>query len=278
MTSSVSPTLTHRVVKFTNAYAAIAGMVPKTLFIYGWSVWAQLIQNVVGMVVFVYFWRAIYANTATIGGIALQTTLTYILLARIFRPLASIDLIFEFGWRLRDGGFAMLLVRPVDMQLSYYFQGLATLAVALVRQLPVVLLSTLDCGLRWPNDPATWAVFILSALLGRSLMFGLDWILGSLTFYTTETWGLWVLFLGLSNFLTGGLVPLDMMPSWLRLIALATPFAQAVYVPISLLSGLTPLTEAPRLLLVQLLWLVGLVVVARLFFRQAVRHVTVQGG
>jgi ABC-2 type transport system permease protein len=73
-------------------------------------------------------------------------------------------------------------------------------------------------------------------------------------------------------------VPLDLMPGWLRLIALATPFAQAVYVPISLLSGLAPLADAPRLLLVQLLWLLGLAAVSRLFFGRAIRHVTVQGG
>jgi ABC-2 type transport system permease protein len=278
MTSIVRPAMGRRLARRAGAYAALAAMVPKTLFVYNWSVWAQLIQNVVSLVVYVYFWRAVYAGTPTIAGIDLQTTLTYILMARIFRPLANIDLIFEFGWRLRDGGFAMLLVRPVDLQLGYYVQGLANLGVALVRQLPVVLLATLVFGLRWPSDPLVWAVFILSALLGRSLFFCVDWILGTLTFYTTETWGLRELFQGLTNFLTGGLVPLDLMPGWLRLMALATPFAQAVYVPVALLSGLAPLADAPRLLVGQLLWLLGLAGVSRLFFGRAIRHVTVQGG
>jgi ABC-2 type transport system permease protein len=230
------------------------------------------------MVLFVYFWRAVYAGTPAIAGLDLQTTLTYILMARIFRPLANLDLILEFGWRLRDGGFAMLLVRPLDLQFGYYAQGLADLGISLLRQLPVVVLATLIFGLRWPTNPLVWAVFIVSALLGRSVMFCVDWMLGTLTFYTTEAWGLRELFQGLTNFLTGGLVPLDLMPGWLRLIALSTPFAQTVYVPISLLSGLAPVADAPRLLLGQLLWLVGLAVLSRLFFGHAIRHVTVQGG
>jgi ABC-2 type transport system permease protein len=79
-------------------------------------------------------------------------------------------------------------------------------------------------------------------------------------------------------FLTGALLPLDVMPDWLRVIVQSTPFAQSIYVPVSLLSGLTPLSEAPRLLLGQLAWLFGLLVVSRLFFRVAVRRITVQGG
>ncbi len=260
------------------AYAAFAAMLPKTILVYNWSTWARLLQNIIGMTAFVYFWRAMYAETATIAGLTLGATLTYILLARVFEPLADLDMLMEFGWRLGDGGIALQLLRPVDMQLAYYVQGLGGLIVQLARQLPALLLATFVFGLRWPTDPAAWAVFIVSALLGRSVMFCVDWILGSLTFYTTEVWGLWVAAQGAALLLTGGMLPLTMMPDWLRLIIQSTPFAQAIYVPVSLLSGLTPLSEAPHLLLVQLAWLVGLVVLSRLFFRFSVRRVTVQGG
>ncbi|MEP7355992.1 MAG: ABC-2 family transporter protein [Anaerolineales bacterium] len=260
------------------AYAALAAMLPKTFLAYEWSTWLRILQNIVNTVVFVYFWRAMYSGTVTIGGLTLGATLTYILLARVFEPLADLDMLMEFGWRLSDGGIALQLVRPVDMQLAYFIQGLGGLALALARQVPTLLLATFVFGLRWPSDPAVWAVFIVSALLGRSVMFCLDWILGCLTFYTTEVWGLWVAVQALTLFLTGGLLPLNMMPDWLRVVVQSTPFAQSIYVPISLLSGLTPLAEAPRLLLGQAAWLLGMLVVSRLIFRVAVRSVTVQGG
>jgi ABC-2 type transport system permease protein len=259
-------------------YLALAGMVPKLALVYNWTTWLRILQNLVGMVAFVYFWRAVYAHTATIAGLSLATTLTYILLARVCEPLADLDLLMEFGWGLRDGGLALQFVRPVDMQLGYYAQSLAGLSVALLRQVPALLLATFAFGLRWPTDPAVWAVFVVSALLGRSVMFCFDWILGCVTFYTTEVWGLWVAVQAAGLFFTGALLPLDVMPAWLRLIVQATPFAQSLYVPVSLLSGLTPLSAAPRLLLGQLAWLLGLLIVSRLFFRVAVRRVTVQGG
>jgi ABC-2 type transport system permease protein len=260
------------------AHAALAGMVTKTFFIYHWSAIIAVLQSLIGMVVFVYFWRALYATTATIAGLTLDVTLGYILLARIFQPLGSLDMAGEFAHQQREGGIALLLLRPLDIQLAYYAERLATLAVALGRQLPVALVALLFFHLRWPASPLVWAVFIVSALLGRSVLFCLDWMMGCLAFYTTSAWGLDFAISGLVLFFGGLLVPLAMLPAWIRLIVQSTPFAQAIYVPISLLSGLTPLSEAPRLLLIQLLWLAGMLPLSRLVFAAAIRRITVQGG
>jgi viologen exporter family transport system permease protein len=273
-----TPGLSQPIAPRIAAYAAIAGMVTKSFLAYSWSALFRVNQNLISMVVFVFFWRAVYANTASLAGLALETTLAYILLARIFQPLAEFNMINEFGYHLSEGGIVHVLLRPLDVQLSYYVTALATLATALVRHLPLALVATIFFGLRWPADPAVWAVFILSAILGRSVLFCLDWIFGCLTFYTTEIWGLYIVVSALALVLTGGLVPLDMMPDWLRHIVQSTPFSQAIYVPVSLLSGLTPLADAPRLLLGQALWLAGMLVLSRLVFRLAIRTVTVQGG
>ena len=69
-----------------------------------------------------------------------------------------------------------------------------------------------------------------------------------------------------------------MMPEWLRAIAAVLPFSQAVYLPVSVLSGLTHLNELPRVWLLQLGYLAVLLPLSRLVFRRAVRVVTVQGG
>jgi len=79
-------------------------------------------------------------------------------------------------------------------------------------------------------------------------------------------------------FFSGMLLPLAIMPAWLRNIAAVLPFSQAVYLPVSVLSGLTPLNELPRIWLLQLIYLTALLAASRLIFRRAVRVVTVQGG
>jgi ABC-2 type transport system permease protein len=154
----------------------------------------------------------------------------------------------------------------------------ANLATGMVWQIPMALVATLVFGLTWPADPRVWGVFLVSAFLGRTVLFFFDWLLACLTFYLTEVWGLSVLVLGVSMFMSGALVPVVMMPVWLQSIVRLLPFAQALYVPLSLLSGIAPVSSAPHLWLVQLAWVIGLGITSRLVFRVAVRKVTVQGG
>ena len=83
---------------------------------------------------------------------------------------------------------------------------------------------------------------------------------------------------GMTIFLSGSLVPLVMMPEWMRAVVLSVPFAQALAVPVGLLSGITPLGDAPRIWLIQILWIIGMWIASTLFFRVAIRKITVQGG
>lgn len=259
-------------------YAAMGSIVPKIYMAYQSWFWASLVLNTIALTIFVFFWRAVYADTNSIAGLELEQTLTYILLAQVFYPLTDTWLIFEFGYSLREGGIAHALLRPVDFQLSYYVQNLVRTVTDLVLQIPIALVATFVFGLQWPGDPQVWAAFIISAFIGRSVLFFFDWILASLTFYTTETWGLGVLVFGLELFFSGSLIPLVMLPGALQTIASMTPFAQALYVPISILSGIMDPAELPHLLLIQLAWLVTLGVLSRLVFSQAVKKITVQGG
>ncbi|MGQ0600101.1 MAG: ABC transporter permease [Anaerolineales bacterium] len=259
-------------------YSAIAAIVPKRFLAFRLWFWIGLILNVIEMAILVFFWRAAYANTATLGGLSLQQTLTYILLAQVFAGLTDQDLIWEFGYQLREGGIIHMLLRPVNYQASYYVQALTGLLMNLILNLPTALMATFIFGLHWPTDPAAWGAFIISALLGYTALFFFHWCLACITFYTTEVWGLGVLIFGLTRFLSGGLVPLAIMPMWLRTVVLAIPFAQSLAVPLNLLTGITPLAEAPVVWLSQLAWLIGLGVLSQLIFRVAVRKVTVQGG
>ncbi len=259
-------------------YGAFIGMMPKVFMAYQVWFWVGLVLNIISMAILVYFWRAIYNDASTISGLGLNQTLTYILLAFIFMPLTSIDVVWEIGSNLREGTIIHHLLRPINFQGMNYAQSLGIVVMHLLLQLPMAVVAVLLFGLRFPTDITTWLAFIVSALLGFTVMFFFNWFLACFTFYTTEIWGLGVLIEGMSFFLSGALVPLVMMPEWIRTIVLSIPFAQALAVPVSLLAGITPVAEAPRVWFVQILWILGMWLASSLFFRVAVRKITVQGG
>jgi ABC-2 type transport system permease protein len=179
---------------------------------------------------------------------------------------------------MRDGLIGVELLRPIDFQMSRYALSLMDSLIALIVALPLLGLGVLAFGLQLPANPLVWFAFFVSLVLGHAVLYMFMWLIGCITFYTTEVWGLSVLVWSIHQFLSGALIPLTMLPDWLRGIANALPFGQAVFVPISILSGVTPLIDVPSLWLTQILWLIGLFAASRWVFSIAVRKVTVQGG
>ncbi len=259
-------------------YSAVAATAAKTRLAYNMWVWADFVVTLVSMIVFVYFWSAVYAGTSTLGGLALSQTITYILLARLLSPLVETRTIFFFGFMIRQGQIAVELTRPIDMQLRIMAESFAEILVFFVQRLPLFLIAFLFFGMRLPTDPALWLAFTVSLFLGQLVLFLFDWMFACLAFYVTETWGLSVVRVGAASFFSGALVPLVMMPDWLQNLAAGLPFAQALAVPISFLSGISTWADAPQIWLVQLLWLLALFILSRVVFSIAVRQVTVQGG
>lgn len=260
-------------------YGAMAAVMPKLYLAYSIWFWMSLIVNIIALVIMVSFWRAVYAATPTVGGLTVDQTINYILLAQIFAVGAgATNLLYEFGEGLREGRISMSLLRPVDFQSMLYVQSIVQLGLELLLQLPLALFAWVVYGLDLPSDLVTWLAFALTLLLGHAVLFCFDWIIACTAFYSTEIWGMSVVRHSIGIFFSGALIPLDMMPGWLQTLALALPFSQTVYLPVSLLSGIRSVSDMPRIWLIQVAMLVVLLPLSRLIFRRAVRVVTVQGG
>jgi ABC-2 type transport system permease protein len=259
-------------------YGGIAAVIPKMYMAYSIWVWMGLFVQVVAMIIMVAFWRAVFNNTDSVGGLDLETTINYLVLAMVFQAAHHTSVIYDIGELMRDGRIGIVLLRPVDMQITYYLSSVVELGFRTLLNLPLALFAWLVYGLSLPSDPVIWLAFLVSLLLGHAIMFCFDWLIGCVGFYSTEIWGLSVLRYGFAMFFSGALIPLDMMPDWLRSIAIALPFAQALYLPVSILSGITPVGDMPRIWLLQLGYLTLMLLASRLVFARSVRVVTVQGG
>lgn len=259
-------------------YGALCAMAPKLFVAYRAWFWMGLFVQILALTIFVFFWRAVYGERTSLGGLDRQQTLNYIMLAQIMLHMVSSFFVYRFGQSLVDGQFAMELLRPLDLQAMHYAEGLGMALINLLHKVPLALFAWLVFDLRLPADPLVWTAFLLTVLLGNAILFCFEWLFACLAFYTTESWGLAMVQGGIATFFSGALIPLTLLPDWLEQLSLSLPFAQVLWVPVSILSGITPLAEVPRLCLLQLLWLAGMLTASRLVFRVSVRKVTVLGG
>ncbi len=261
-----------------HVYGAVLAAVPKFYVAYRAWFWAEFVLQIMAMVVLYFFWQAVYANGGALGGLTFQQTINYVVLAQLLMPLIDNNLIFNFGWMIREGQVAIDLLRPMDLQARFYVDSAGSLALNLLIKTPLLIIAVIFFQVQLPRDVLTWLVFLVSLILGHAVMFFFDWIFSCLAFYSTETWGLSVVRVAVVTFFSGAIVPLPMMPPWLQAIANVLPFAQSIYVPVSFLSGVTPISAAPQAWLIQLAWLIGLGAISRVVFRRSLRQVTVQGG
>lgn len=259
-------------------YGSFAVMMPKLFLAYAGWVWMELFVQLISITILYFFWQGIYANSPSIGGLSLQQTLNYMILAQIFGWAFSSSSISYLGRLIGDGSISIELLRPVDFQFAYYVSMLAQMGMDIITKMPLLVIGLIFFNLQLPTDPLVWLAFVVSVLVGHAALFCFDWAFACLAFYTTEIWGLGVLRGGIGAFFNGAMIPLKMLPAWLQGIAFALPFAQGVYVPLAILNGIIPLSDVPRALFTQLMWLVGLAILSRVVFKYAVRKVTVQGG
>ena len=93
-------------------------------------------------------------------------------------------------------------------------------------------------------------------------------------------WGRGVVaFLGfVISFLSGGEVPLPILPARLVQIIRWLPFAGLFDIPCSLYLGLIPVSRTLEFLVRQLAWTGVFIVLGQLVLQRRLRHVVVQGG
>ena len=99
-----------------------------------------------------------------------------------------------------------------------------------------------------------------------------------ITLRTVDAKGVQALFSLVMMTLSGNILPLTLFPdSWQRAVTLL-PYAQLLDAPIRLYTGEWALLQAPRTLLVQLLWTALLLGLGLLIWRRNEKEITVQGG
>jgi len=165
-----------------NSYTTIAAMAIKTQLAYNLWVWADFISTIAVMIIFVFFWQAVYNQTESMGGLVLSQTITYILLARMLAPMVETRMIFAFGFMIREGRVATELTRPLDFQFRFLVENLAELSTFIIQRIPVFVIAWLFMGMQLPADPLLWVAFFVSLFLGQLIVFLFDWIFACMAF------------------------------------------------------------------------------------------------
>lgn len=263
-------------------YLAVASGAFRRYSTYRAATLAGAFTNTVFGFILAYTFLALWQARPGLGGYDQSEAVTYIWVSQALLVTVAVwggGFQDDVQDRFRSGDIAVDLYRPVDFQGWWLATDLGRAAFHLLgRGVLPMLAGALVFSTRLPEQPLTWAVFLLSVLLAVVVSFGLRFLVSLTGFWLHDSEGVRSVMLVVSMFFSGMLLPLALFPGWLGWIAPALPWAALVQVPTDVFLERSSGAELLGELGFQLAWALVLLAAGRAVQLLATRRVVVQGG
>jgi ABC-2 type transport system permease protein len=237
------------------------------------------------MVTTILLWRAIYYGSGRMDsdmqGFRYNEMIAYLLLTHISRMFSSMpNLAAGIAREVREGTLKRYLLQPMDM-IGYL------LSYRVAHKVAYIVTSALPYGLlfficrsyfdRLP-DAATLGAYALSLILAFLVGFFFEASVGMVGFWFLEVTSLLYIVMTLNFFISGQMLPLDLLPEpWFTLLRWL-PFQYMAYFPAVVFLEKIKGPDLWRGLLGELVWAVLFMVLARVLFRVGLRRYSAYGG
>jgi ABC-2 type transport system permease protein len=229
------------------------------------------------MLVSMAMWRNLI-GTGSLSGYDWDSMRAYTVIGFLVATMVLGSADWYIADRILDGQIAIDLTKPVDFQRARAAEYLGSM----LSTLPTAVLGVIGAWLLFdPPGPVTPLAGVLTAVsfvLVFPLAFGITYLSVLVCFWTKRYLGIMWLREAMFSFFSGLMIPLAFMPGWLQAIAWALPFPHFTTTPSAIYLGRVDTAGALGLIAAEAAWAVGLWYLGRLFFRQAVKKVTVHGG
>lgn len=223
-------------------------------------------------------WTAVAAE-GPVGGFDAARFKAYYLATLMIRLVTNTWMVWQLTMDIRQGALATKLLRPLHPLLAYAAEHMAAVPIRALMVSPLlVLLLVVTPGQLSLGEPARLGVFVASLVGAWLLLFFMMAIIGSLALFVESATGAFEIWLGLHFVLSGYLIPLRMMPRWVRIVGDLLPFRYTLSFPVETMIGLNSTAQALSALGIQWLYVLALFAATLGVWRQGMRRFVAFGG
>ena len=191
----------------------------------------------------------------------------------IVRQLTGNWVAWQMMEEVRMGTLAMRLLRPIHPFFAYLASQAAAMPFRAVIALPLAIVLLFSSGAATlPHAGFQIALAPVSIFLAWMISFTVMYALGCIAFFITQATGVGDIYFGLFSLFSGYLLPLDLMPHPIAVIADRLPFKYMMYVPLQFLTRVQTVASSLHLLAGQAAWVAGSIVLAMVMWRRGIKH------
>ena len=195
-------------------------------FIYRSKVWLRAVRHTVVALTFIVFWSAVLKGSADFSGFTLSTLITYYALVEIIDTLYTQTPGRVLAKDINSGNLSSYLVKPINYW-GYTFsytagQQLAGNSLSFIFIIAAFLF--FPSHLLLPTQLINGLFFVLSLIISFLLYFQIFFLVGSLTFFLSQTTFLRQGINQIAGVLGGKWIPIILMPVAAQSIIIYLPF------------------------------------------------------
>jgi ABC-2 type transport system permease protein len=232
---------------------------------------------------YIMLYEAFYSSNPAMAPMEFSQLSSYLWLNQAFLALFMTwfldNEIFEL---IRSGNVSYELCRPLDIYNLWFAKSCATrLSKTLLRCFPILIIAFFLPQPYKFNLPASWMatlLFFLAMFFAFIVVVAYCMLVYILTFYTISPMGVRLALVMTADFLSGGLVPLPLLPIWLTKYIYLSPFAAMQNVPFRIYSGNLGVYEGLWAISLQVIWAIILIIFGKFLLSRTIKTVVVQGG
>lgn len=270
--------MTHTLSKYGHSF--LVGL--QSNIVYRWNFAIRGFFSLFHLAVVFVLWGAAYANNPTIGGFALDQTITYFVMLIVLQfMIGAFNEDYQISEEIRNGLINQFLLKPINY-FAYRFSiyAAARLVSGLLIVIPLlVAYPFIREYINFPGDAWRLALGIPAIVLGALVQFSIAYCFGMLTFWFLEIQGFVILSMAIESVLGGQIFPLDLLPPAVLRVAEYLPFYYQMYFPAAILTGrINDPGMALHGLVIALGWALLLLGLSQLLWKRGLRRHTAVGG
>ena len=246
---------------------------------YAFDVYGNILVQTIIMVTSAFFWKALYKDGGTAGGVNVESMLVYIIMSSVLSVLLITNVEKRIEQSVQKGTIATDMMKPVSLFGIYFAEDIGTIiALILQNTLPILLIGSLLIKVPKMADLHDLPLFVLSVLLSFFINWFLAALFGMMAFSAVNIDALIQVKKHLIRLISGSIIPLWFFPDPIANVLKFLPFPYIYQLPLSIYIGRGTRAEIFTGMEIQLAWAVVLFLVFLFAQKQITRKVMVQGG
>lgn len=264
---------------FIRKYAAVLVVETKNAFAYRMEGVVFFMADLMAPLLMMIAWKAIYETRQEVGGYSVNQILFYYLLIFIFRTVLSVYP-HDLSSQIRTGKLNSFLMRPFNILLNQLASEIGWKVIRLVflTIATTVLVRTFFNGGQLPSLQIFSLSFLIALVNALLLNYFIKVVIELTAFWTSEVSGLRASFYILESLFSGSMLPLNLLPKGIEILAQFLPYKFFYYFPIEMVLGKLNTGEIIKGLLLGFGWLIIAIGLSRFLMKEGLKRYDAYSG